>query len=99
MSTDAFVDFLEGRFAPNVASHTVMEATAGDFVPLPGDLAPPLAQALQQSGMTQLYSHQHDAYQSIRAGKDTVLVSRTASGKTLSFLLPILPCPVYISLP
>lgn len=90
MSMDAFVKFLEGRFAPHVASHTVMEATPGDFVPLPEQLDPNLADALRQSGMTQLYSHQHEAFESIRNGQDTVLVSRTASGKTLSFLLPIL---------
>lgn len=90
MSIDTFVKFLESRFAANVASHTVMEATQGNFVPLPEDLNPKLAEALRASGMSQLYSHQHDAYKSIRSGKDTVLVSRTASGKTLSFLLPIL---------
>lgn len=87
---EAFVKFMEGRFAAQVASHTVMEPTSGEFDELPGELDPKLADALRSSGMKQLYSHQSEAFQSIRAGKDTVLVSKTASGKTLSFLLPIL---------
>ncbi|MEZ6125953.1 MAG: DEAD/DEAH box helicase [Planctomycetaceae bacterium] len=87
---DAFVRFLESRFSGNIASHTVIDATAGDFENLPTGLHPSLVQALQISGLQRLYSHQSEAYESILRGQDTVLVSKTASGKTLSFLLPIL---------
>ena len=90
MGMEAFVDFLEARFAAQISSHTVMEPTLGDFESLPETLDPRLATALQKSGMSRLYSHQSEAFASISRGQDTVLVSRTASGKTLSFLLPIL---------
>ena len=36
-----------------------------------------------------LYSHQDEAFESIKQGEDTLLVSKTASGKTLSFFLPV----------
>jgi len=49
-----------------------------------------LADTLRATEVDRLYSHQREAFDHIRAGRDTVLVSRTASGKTLSFLLPIL---------
>jgi DEAD/DEAH box helicase domain-containing protein len=90
MGMEAFVDFLEGRFAGQVSSHTVMDQTAGDFEDFPQALDPRLVDALKTSGLTKLYSHQSEAFESIRRGQDTVLVSKTASGKTLSFLLPIL---------
>ena len=90
MGMDAFTDYLQRKFAANIASHTVLDETAGDFSALPEDLAPDLAEALTQSGIDKLYSHQTEAFESIRSGQDTVLVSKTASGKTLSFLLPIL---------
>ncbi|APZ93071.1 DEAD/DEAH box helicase [Fuerstiella marisgermanici] len=90
MGMDAFVDYLEGRFAAQISSHTVMQPTGGDFEPLPEQLDPKLAAALKSKGLTSLYSHQSEAFESIRQGQDTVLVSKTASGKTLSFLLPIL---------
>ncbi len=90
MGMEAFVDFLESRFAGQVSSHTVMEQTPGEFEDFPQALNPQLIKALRTSGLTRLYSHQSEAFESIRRGQDTVLVSKTASGKTLSFLLPIL---------
>ena len=44
---------------------------------------------LEQAGL-RLYSHQAEAVDSIAAGRDTILCTPTASGKTLSFLLPLL---------
>ena len=85
-----FVDFMEGRFAAEIASHTVLNSQSGEFEDFPSNLHPKLAEALRTSGLRRLYSHQAEAFESIRRNQDTVLVSRTASGKTLSFLLPIL---------
>lgn len=90
MAMEAFVKYLEGRFAARIASHTVMEATEGEFAELPEQLDPRLTAALQARGLHRLYSHQSEAFEAIRQEQDTVLVSKTASGKTLSFLLPIL---------
>ena len=90
MGMDSFVEFLEGRFAPSIASHNVLERTEGQFSEFPETLHPQLNDALTSNGLNQLYSHQAEAFDAIRNGEDTVLVSRTASGKTLSFLLPIL---------
>ncbi|MCA9263846.1 MAG: DEAD/DEAH box helicase [Planctomycetales bacterium] len=90
MQISSFAEFLERRFADQIAARSVMAPSAGDFARIPAELDPRLVEALKQSGLERLYSHQVEAFQSILAGKDTVLVSRTASGKTLSFLLPIL---------
>ena len=90
MSIPAFAEFLQRKFAPNIASHSVLEQSHGDFEPFPAELDDRLAQALRATGLRQLYAHQVEAFASIRQDQDTVLVSRTASGKTLSFLLPIL---------
>ena len=90
MSIQAFVDYLESRFAANIAARSILENSKGELADLPAELDPRLTEALRNEGLTQLYSHQADAFDSIRQGRDTVLVSRTASGKTLSFLLPIL---------
>lgn len=90
MGIQSFVDFLEQRFSSNVAARSLLPASEGQFAEFPPDLDPRLLSALKDSGLQQLYSHQREAFDSIRGGRDTVLVSRTASGKTLSFLLPIL---------
>src|SRR5687767_4966953 len=57
--------------------------------PLPDDLHPQLIEALQRTGVTQLYSHQSEALQSARQGH-TIVTTGTASGKSLAFNLPVL---------
>lgn len=53
--------------------------------PLGGDLSGLLA----AKGVTRLYSHQARAVRRIREGRHAVLVSGTASGKTLCYQIPI----------
>ena len=89
MSTEALAEYMHRQFASNIAARTSLEPSAGQFCEFPAGLHPGLKASLQQSGINQLYSHQLEAFESIQNSNDTVLVSRTASGKTLSFLLPI----------
>lgn len=63
------------------------EARWDDF---PENLRPELIQALQQHGISQLYTHQAGAIRQIQAGKNVVVVTPTASGKTLCYNLPVL---------
>jgi DEAD/DEAH box helicase domain-containing protein len=69
--------------------HIVPAATA-EFVPLPADLRPELVTALAGRGIERLYSHQSKAYEAIRKGRHLVVVTPTASGKTLCYNLPVL---------
>ena len=68
----------------------VVPARPAVFAPLPGDLAPELASALRDRGIDRLFSHQAEAYEAARAGRHVVVVTPTASGKTLCYNLPIL---------
>jgi len=65
-------------------------ARAGQYVDLPDQLQPVLRDALQSRGIRQLYSHQGDAFHTVKAGANTVIVTPTASGKTLCYNLPVL---------
>ena len=60
------------------------------FAPLPSDLKPELAAALGSRGIERLYSHQAEAYAAVRSGRHLVVVTPTASGKTLCYNLPVL---------
>ena len=53
-------------------------------------LRPEVAEALRKMGIEKLYQFQFDAVQSIRAGRDTVIIAGTGMGKTEAFLAPIL---------
>src|SRR5580658_5611469 len=65
-------------------------AKPGEFVDFPETLAPALRQALARRGMHQLYSHQAEAFRHSSEGKHVVVVTPTASGKTLCYNLPVL---------
>src|SRR5260370_10579893 len=69
--------------------HVISEASA-NFAPLPSDLSPGLVTALAGRGIERLYSHQADAYRAVRQGRHLVVVTPTASGKTLCYNLPVL---------
>ncbi|MEO8026709.1 MAG: DEAD/DEAH box helicase, partial [Bryobacteraceae bacterium] len=56
---------------------------------LPTELAAPVRGMLNQRGIRQLYVHQSVAFDSITAGGNVVVVTPTASGKTLCYNLPV----------
>ena len=58
--------------------------------PFPDELPAALRDALSQREIDSLYSHQYEAWSHICAGKNIVLATGTASGKTLAYNLPII---------
>src|SRR3982751_6657634 len=65
-------------------------ASEGVFADIPAAVDPLLVSALEKRGITRLYSHQAEAFEQIDAGKHVVIVTPTASGKTLCYNLPVL---------
>src|SRR5436190_18803760 len=78
-----------GREDERVVAVSGGKPRAAEPVPLPADLAPPLRGALEGVGITALYSHQAAAWERAAEG-DVIVTSGTASGKSLSFNLPVL---------
>src|SRR5579862_2028752 len=65
-------------------------AKPGEFAEFPEALAPSLQQALSTRGIRGLYTHQAEAFDHVSAGRTVVVVTPTASGKTLCYNLPVL---------
>jgi DEAD/DEAH box helicase domain-containing protein len=63
---------------------------AARLVEPPAWLDPRLRAALAARGVERLYSHQGEALEALRGGHDVVVVTPTASGKTLCYNLPVL---------
>jgi DEAD/DEAH box helicase domain-containing protein len=78
------------RFRENVAAFRHWPAAPGRYAPFPCWIHPRLRSVLEKRGIHQLYSHQGEAVEAIREGRDCVLVTPTASGKTLCYNLPVL---------
>ena len=60
------------------------------LAPFPASLDPRLAEALRARGIEQLFSHQARVWELVEAGRNVVVVTPTASGKTLCYNLPAL---------
>src|SRR5262247_2867697 len=65
------------------------------LVPFPASLDSRLAEALRSRGIAELYSHQARACELIDKGQNVVIVTPTASGKTLCYNLPALQALVH----
>ncbi len=65
-------------------------ASEGTFAEIPATVDARLAAVLAARGVTRLYSHQAEAFDHIQAGRHVVIVTPTASGKTLCYNLPVL---------
>src|SRR5579862_4754127 len=65
-------------------------AREGEFAEFPESLAPVLRNGLIKRGIQKLYSHQAAALEQASLGRHVVVVTPTASGKTLCYNLPVL---------
>src|SRR4051794_35577030 len=74
----------------NIAlDHEVAERVA-KIAALPSDLQDNVRRALAKRGITELYSHQAEAYERAMRGESLVVSTPTASGKSLCYNLPVL---------
>ena len=80
----------DDRFMSCVSHWETIPARAGSYVDVPDSVHPRLLAALAKHRIDRLYSHQREAYEHIRGGRNVVVVTPTASGKTLSYNLPVL---------
>lgn len=78
------------KFMANVTAWEVLESKQAQFADFPPQINEKLIGALEQHGIKQLYSHQADAISTILKGRNTVIVTPTASGKTLCYNVPVL---------
>ena len=74
----------------NVTFRHTIPAQPGIYEPVPEFVPDALRDLLQRKGIEQLYSHQAQAVRAVQEGKDIVVVTPTASGKTLCYNLPVI---------
>jgi DEAD/DEAH box helicase domain-containing protein len=92
MDVVALIQRIQARpdYAGQLEHLEVLPERSGRFAAPNEPLAAPIQRLLASHGIEQLYSHQVAALEAARAGRDLVVVTGTASGKTLCYNLPIL---------
>src|SRR5512142_1205912 len=92
MSLDSLIQLwrTDPDTAPNFPIWRTTPARPAQTGPFPDDMPPVLRDALTKRGITRLYSHQLEAWGHARQGRNLVLATGTASGKTLAYNLPVI---------
>ena len=80
----------EPSLARGVVHHAVLPAREATFAAMPPWLDPRIVAGLAGRGIERLYTHQAEAIEAVHGGEDVVVVTPTASGKTLCYALPAL---------
>ena len=80
----------EPSLARGVLHHAVEPAREAVTAPFPAWLDPRIRAALASRDIEVLYTHQAEALDAVRAGRDVCVVTPTASGKSLCYELPVL---------
>jgi DEAD/DEAH box helicase domain-containing protein len=88
---DVLADLLaEPSMARGVVHHEVIPARAPEYGEFPEWLDPRIVTGLAARGIERPYRHQAEAIDAVHAGDDVVVVTPTASGKTLCYTIPVL---------
>jgi DEAD/DEAH box helicase domain-containing protein len=91
-TTEAVLDelLLDPSMARGILHHAVVPARQPDWSPFPGWLDTRIGTGLRTRGIERLYRHQAEAIDAVHRREDVVVVTPTASGKTLCYALPVL---------
>ena len=91
MDAKDFIERLKTRpfFNGQVVAVREVPRRPAAYADLPGGLHHAVEHALRREGIERLYSHQASAIEHVRAGRNVVIVTGTASGKTLCYNIPV----------
>jgi DEAD/DEAH box helicase domain-containing protein len=89
-STESLVERLADKYRDRITGYFRQAASPAIHAAFPDELSAATRLALQRRGITQLYSHQRAAWDAAQRGKHIVVVTPTASGKSLCYHLPVI---------
>lgn len=78
------------RFRANITFWHTVNPEPATYSEWPDGFSPDLISVLRRRGIERLYSHQADAVRSVMQDQNVIVVTPTASGKTMCYNLPVL---------
>jgi len=92
MNIDQLIEYLQSyqSFSENVRLWMRVDAFDGTYTDYPDGVEPNLVARYRTRGIERLYAHQREVFDRVRAGDNVVVVTPTASGKTLCYNLPVI---------
>ena len=89
-TADGLVERLAHKYSDRITGYFKLGETPAHYAAFPGDLSDATRAALATRGITNLYSHQRAAYDAAARGEHVVVVTPTASGKSICYHLPVI---------
>ena len=92
MNLDQLLDQLrdDPGFMENVTNWQTLPSKEAQYAPWPRCVDPRIIEALNRRGLRQLYTHQVSCVEAADKKEDVVVVTPTASGKTMCYNIPVL---------
>ncbi len=86
-NTESLIKFLQNH--KYLAHHHIFEKKEGEYREIPQELSEKIKNGLKEMGIEKLYSHQYQSYTLAKKGKNIIITTPTASGKSLCYNLPV----------
>jgi len=92
MNLEQLLDYIKNneRIVRNITYWERIPSKEAQFEDFPANIDIRIKKALEKKGIYKLYSHQAAAISKISQGKNIVVVTPTASGKTMCYNIPVL---------
>ena len=92
MNLEQMLDYFKAseKMEKNITSWVELPAREAVYAEFPDFIDGRIREALEKRGVRRLYSHQADAINAINNGESVVVVTPTASGKTMCYNVPVL---------
>jgi len=94
MNVGEFIESLKQSpdYAGQIVHQEILPKKETQYASLSTPFPETVERMLKRNRITKLYTHQVEAIEKIRKGNNTLIVTSTASGKTLCYTLPMLEC-------
>jgi DEAD/DEAH box helicase domain-containing protein len=92
MNIEQYLDYIKNdrSIIENITSWKILPEKSASYSNFPSATDSRLINALAQKGIKKLFTHQAESWSRVNEGKHIVVVTPTASGKTLCYNLPVL---------
>ncbi len=89
-TVERLVERWASKYGDRITGYFLRPAQPARTAEFPSALSNDVREALERRGIERLYSHQREAWDHVQAGEHVVVVTPTASGKTLCYNLPVI---------
>ncbi|MFW6238807.1 MAG: DEAD/DEAH box helicase, partial [Halanaerobiales bacterium] len=92
MNLEQIISYMKGskEYSSRITCWKELPEKEAEYTKFSGSINSRLRRVMEDKGISKLYTHQARAFETVNSGNNAVVVTPTASGKTLCYNLPVL---------